>query len=257
MKTAIGEHIEKINALMNSNSKDGNAINICHFGNQELGSFCYGDLSKAENRRQIIEVAQDKRNSKLQEVIVQRSTLFDTNNQVKHWRVNELEFIDKWKANLEKLLSMLHTTHSILISNVQKMRRHLNIALDAEVNNKRTLCSRKKNAKKAKKEKERKLISKADEVLKLITNGKVSTYKQQQQSKEKIMAADFKECSLKQKFHSNALKFLLGQNAFDKDGEDMVSQMLDKLEASARKSQIQRQKQKYCHPINRNKSQCF
>ena len=31
---------------------------------------------------------------------------------------------------------------------------------------------------------------------------------------------------------------------FDKDGEDMVSQMLDKLEASARKSQIQRQKQK-------------
>ena len=41
MKTAIGEHIEKINALMNSNSKDGNAINVCHFGNQELESFCY------------------------------------------------------------------------------------------------------------------------------------------------------------------------------------------------------------------------
>ena len=98
---------------------------------------------------------------------------------------------------------------------------------------------------KQKKEKERRLISKADEVLKLITNGKVSTYKQQQQqSKEKIMAADIKECSLKQKFHSNALKFLLGQNVFDKDGEDMVSQMLDKLEASARESQIQRQKQK-------------
>ena len=81
---------------------------------------------------------------------------------MKHWRVNELEFIDKWEANLEKLLSMLHTTHSILISNVKKMRRHLDITLDAEVNNKRKLCSRKKNAKKAKKEKERRLISKAD-----------------------------------------------------------------------------------------------
>ena len=124
------------------------------------------------------------------------------------------------------------------------MRRHLNITLDTEVNNERKLCSRKKNAKKAKKEKERRLISKADEVSKLVTNGKVSTYKHQQQSKEKIMAAEIKECSLKQKFHSNALKLLLGQNVFDKDGEDMVSQMLDKLEASARKSEIQRQKQK-------------
>ena len=52
------------------------------------------------------------------------------------------------------------------------------------------------------------------------------------------MATDIKECSLKQKFLSNVVKFLLGQNAFDKDGEDVVSQMLDMLEASARKSQI-------------------
>ena len=77
---------------------------------------------------------------------------------MKHWRVNELEFINKWKANLEKLLSMVHTTHLILISNVQKMRRHLNrhlnITLDAEVNNERKLHSRKKNAKKTKNEKE-------------------------------------------------------------------------------------------------------
>ena len=108
---------------------------------------------------------------------------------------------------LKNCCKLLHTTHSILISNVQKMRRHLNITLDAEVNNKRKLRSRKKNAKKAKKEKERRLISKADEVLKLITNGKVSTYKQQQQSKEKIMAADIKECSLKQK--SNSLQYWL------------------------------------------------
>ena len=113
-----------------------------------------------------------------------------------------------------------------------------------EVNNKRKLRSRKKNAKKAKKEKGRGLILKADEVLKLIIQGKVSTYKQQQQSKEKIMAADIKECSLKQKFHSNAWKFLLGQHVFDKDGKDVVSQMLDKMEASARKSHLQRQKQK-------------
>ena len=69
---------------MNSNSKDGNAITICHFGNQEVGTFCYGDLSKAENCQQIIEVSQNKINSKFKEVIAQRSTLFDANNQVKH-----------------------------------------------------------------------------------------------------------------------------------------------------------------------------
>ena len=113
-----------------------------------------------------------------------------------------------------------------------------------EVNNKRKLRSRKKNANKAKKEKERRLILKADEVLKLLIHGKVSTYKQQQQSKEKIMAADIKECTLKQKFHSNALKFLLRQNVFDKYRKNVVSQMLDKMEATARKSHLQRQKQK-------------
>ena len=44
---------------------------------------------------------------------------------------------------------------------------------------------------------------------------------------------------------------------FDKDGKDVVSQMLDKMEASARKSHLQRQKQKMLSSHKKKQNSMF
>ena len=59
---------------------------------------------------------------------------------------------------------------------------------------------------KQKKEKERRLIAKADEILKLITNGHVLIYNQQQESKRMVMTANRIEWTLKPEFHTNVFE---------------------------------------------------
>ena len=95
LKNEIEQQARKYSTLMNPESKDGNAKNIAYFLSGLLTAFKPGDMSRAEFCQERIEKA--IKDIEEQTAVVlrrKRSNLFDSNNQVKHWRANELEFLD-------------------------------------------------------------------------------------------------------------------------------------------------------------------
>lgn len=63
---------------------------------------------------------------------------------MKHYRANELEFLDEQKNVLEGVHNKLKRTHTIIVSNVNVLKRKLDIRQDKEVESKRKKLNRKK-----------------------------------------------------------------------------------------------------------------
>lgn len=130
--------LKKYSALMNPDSKDGNAMNVSHFGNGQLTTFKHGDhLSKAESCQERIEQAVKNIENQIMVVRRKRSELFDSNNEVKHYRANELQFLDKQKSVLEGVHNKLKRTHTMIVSNINVLKRKLDIQQDKEVESKK------------------------------------------------------------------------------------------------------------------------
>ena len=119
----IEEQSRKYSALMNSDSKDGNAMNVAKFGSGQLTTFKIGDLSKAEFCQERIEQAIRDIEDQITLVRSKRSGLFDSNNEVKHYRANELEFLDEQKDVLEGVHNKLKRAHTMILSNVNVLKR--------------------------------------------------------------------------------------------------------------------------------------
>ena len=137
LQNKIEEQSRKYSALMNSDSKDGNAMNVAKFGSGQLTTFKIGDLSKAEFCQERIEQAIREIEEQITVVRRKRSYLFDSNNEVKHYRANEFEFFDEQKDVLEGVHNKLKRTYTMIVSNVNVLKRKLDIQQDKEVESKR------------------------------------------------------------------------------------------------------------------------
>ena len=173
----IEEQCRKYSAVMNSGSKDGNAMNIVKFGSGELTTFKPGDLSKAESCQEQIEQAIKNIEAQITVVRRKRSDLFDSNNEVKHYRANELEFMDEQKDLLEGVLNKLKRTHIVIVSNVNVLKRKLDIQQDKEVESKRKKINRNKTEACSVRDKNNRLMVNVEETVKLLTNGRL-TYRE-------------------------------------------------------------------------------
>ena len=240
----IEEQCRKYSALMNSSSKDGNAMNVVKFGSGELTTFKPGDLSKAESCQE--QIGQAIKNVEAQITVVRRkrSDLFDSNNEVKHYRANELEFMDEQKDLLEGVLNKLKRTHTVIVSNVNVLKRKLDIQQDKEVESKRKKINRKKTEARSLRDKNNRLMVKVEETVKLLTNGRL-TYREVSQGEDtKITSSDIcTDCILKPRFHTIALEYLLTNNFFHADALEFAENMLN-LKCTLQQESQERMEQK-------------
>lgn len=258
LKNEIELQARKCNALMNEDSKDGNARNISHFGNGLLTTFKPGDISKAEScQEQIVNEIKDVE-EQIALVLKKRSNLFDSNNQVKHWRANELEFLDEQKTALDGVYSKLQSTHSTIISNVNILKRKLDMQQDRNVESKRKRFSKRKNAARSIKEKNKRLMLKVEETVKLMTNGRLTYTEISKNDDKKITLTDIcTECILKPRFHANSLDHLLKNNFFHADAMEFAESKLEELNSTREKETKRKSKYKHCAEIKSKQSSLF
>ncbi len=130
---------KRVMSIIDPDSKDGNAINVVRFSNT-LSNFKPGDKSKAESSQKLIEKLESECQVILKYVMELRSKLFDSDNNVKLWKANELQFLDAKKSSLESLLKIVHSTHSGIIGNVNLLKRKIDNGSDQNAEAKRKKC---------------------------------------------------------------------------------------------------------------------
>ena len=141
----------------------------------------------------------------------------------------------------------------MIISNVNVLKRKLDIQQDRNVESKRKRSSRKKNAARSVKDKNKRLMLKVEETVKLITNDKL-TYTDEM----KITLTDIcTECILKPRFHTRALEHLLKNNFFHADALKFAENMLVKLNSIHEKESQRRMEHKRRAETNSKQSTLF
>jgi hypothetical protein len=102
--------------IFSDESKDGNAKNVRKFAS-EMTSFKTGDKAKALTAQDIIEKLLAKVNDVSCTISEKRSMLFNTANEVKPWKANELKFYDNKLDGLKSMKVKLEESHTTIITN--------------------------------------------------------------------------------------------------------------------------------------------
>ena len=185
----------------------------------------------------IIEKLLDEVLKKKQEIIKLRSNLFGKDMNIKPWRANELRFYDSKITLLEELKNSLQKTHTVLITNTNLLKRRTNASVEETAEAKRKKRSVRKNAQKSAKEKEKRFVTKVDEVLKLLTDGKFTQVMLKESDGISISLQDINQnCQLVARFHYEAMSYLIKEDYFATDALNFVNSLAKQMESKLTKS---------------------
>ena len=110
----------------------------------------------------------------LRKIVRLRANVFEKDRNVKSWRSNELKFLDTLNACLEEKMDSLLRTQTSIITSLKVLKRKSNETTELQAETSRKKKRVQENKRKAEKEKENRIKGNVSEVLKLLTDGKVS-----------------------------------------------------------------------------------
>lgn len=198
--------------------------------------------------------------SLIDDILQLRASLFSKQNEVKLWKHDELKYYDDKITQLKTNLFSLEKYKSSIISNIDLLKRRIPLAADSCKEIQRKRKRKYENKQKAMKRKSERLHKKANEVLKILTNGKVEKHcalKNRNRLPLKIHEIERKD-GLVPRYHLEALKFLTSNSCFDRDAVPIVEKMANALavkqtatlEASKRKLLKKTGSKKQCSIID-------
>lgn len=132
----IEDQVKKTDNILSEDSKDGRAKNV-RFSKEQLTSITPGDRAKAESSHPIVKNMAAICEAKMKELKEKRSHLFDSSNEVRPWKANELRFYDDSLKRVENCLKKLQKASSNIESNINVLKRRLSDDADQEKEQKR------------------------------------------------------------------------------------------------------------------------
>ena len=252
---------KKIENQLDPESRDGRAQNMARFSAETINKIKPGDLFKAESSQKVVKKLLDEVLKKKEEILQLRSNLFDKDMNIKPWRANELVFYDSKKTLLEDLNNSLQKTNTMIITNINLLKRRANASAEQTAETKRKKRSARVNARKSAKEKEIRFTNKVDEVLKFLTDGKFTQAMKKKNEGNSICLEDINQnCQLVARFHYTALSWLINEDYFATDAlnfvNDLAKQMETKL-AKSRELNVVRKEKLVSSKDQRTLFQCF
>lgn len=146
-------------------------------------------------------------------------------------------FYDSKITLLEALNNFLQKSHTMIITNTNLLKRRVNASAEETAEAKRKKRSVRKNARKSAKEKEKRFITKANEVLKLLTDGKFTQAMVKESEGISVSLEDINQnCQLVARFHYEAMSWLIKENYFAIDALNFVNSLAKQMESKLAKS---------------------
>ena len=141
------------------------------------------------------------------------------------------------KTLLEDLNNSLQKTNTMIITNINLLKRRANASAEQTAETKRKKRSARVNARKSAKEKEIRFTNKVDEVLKFLTDGKFTQAMKKKNEGNSICLEDINQnCQLVARFHYTALSWLINEDYFATDALNFVNDLAKQMETKLAKS---------------------